>query len=165
MIDDDRADPLFVERLIDLVTHQSPRGRFLLLAFDKHYTQDGKPDLNATEFFTPNDYVLKIVDAHPELFLAAGSVHPYRADALDELVVDKLLAKDGKHRPSASECLEAIRSIRQGLSLAEMAKVDETGDSALSIKPEEGDVLDDDTNEKQAGRCLPLRRTTNTQNQ
>jgi predicted TIM-barrel fold metal-dependent hydrolase len=81
--DDERADPLFVERLVDLSGHA--HGRFLLMAFDKHYTAKGEPDLNHTEFYTPNDYVFKVVAAHPQRFLACASVHPYRADALDEL--------------------------------------------------------------------------------
>ncbi|MGE0712789.1 MAG: amidohydrolase family protein [Planctomycetota bacterium] len=81
--DDERADPLFVERLVDLARHAY--GRFLLLAFDKHYTADGRPDLDRTEFHTPNDYLLRVTAEHPDLFLPCASVHPYRPDALDEL--------------------------------------------------------------------------------
>lgn len=83
--DDARADRVFVERLLDLCGSQQPRGRFLLLAFDQHRTADGQPDLERTEFYTPNDYVLGLARDHPDLFLAACSVHPYRDDALDEL--------------------------------------------------------------------------------
>ncbi|MBX3466800.1 MAG: amidohydrolase family protein [Planctomycetes bacterium] len=83
--DDARADALFVERLVDLVTHQSPRVRAVLLPFDKHFKPDGTEDLARTEFHTPNDYVLGLAEQHPDLFLPGCSVHPYRADALDEL--------------------------------------------------------------------------------
>ena len=81
--DDARADPLFLERLLDLVRHH--RGRFLLFAFDQHYTAAGEPDLDSTEFHTPNDYTLETAAKYPQHFLACASVHPYRADALEEL--------------------------------------------------------------------------------
>lgn len=83
--DEERADQVYVERLVDLTSHPRQRGRFLLLAFDKHHTKQGEVDLEATEFYTPNDYVFQVVKQHPDRFLAAGSVHPYRADAIDEL--------------------------------------------------------------------------------
>lgn len=83
--DDARADALFVERLVDLVHHQSPRARVVLLPFDRHYTPDGVEDLRLTEFYTPNDYVLSLAARYPDLFVPGCSVHPYREDALDEL--------------------------------------------------------------------------------
>lgn len=81
--DDSRADALYVERLVDLCRHH--RGRALLLAFDQHYSEEGKVLDDSTEFYTPNDYVLKISAEYPELFVPCASIHPYRADALDEL--------------------------------------------------------------------------------
>lgn len=81
--DDSRADALYVERLVDLMTHH--RGRALLLAFDEHYSEEGKPVEAHTEFYTPNDYMLRVAAEHPKLFVPCASVHPYRADALDEL--------------------------------------------------------------------------------
>lgn len=81
--EDGRADALYVERLVDLFRHH--RGRGLLLAFDEHYSEAGKVIEEHTEFHTPNDYVLEIAGKYPELFVPAASVHPHRADALDEL--------------------------------------------------------------------------------
>lgn len=83
--DDERADQLYVKRLVNLVEHHGRRSRALILAFDKNYTEAGKPNLELTEFYTPNDYVFQLAEAHPKLFVPACSVHPYRADALDEL--------------------------------------------------------------------------------
>jgi predicted TIM-barrel fold metal-dependent hydrolase len=83
--DEERADQLFVERLVDLLQHQAPRVRAVLLPFDKHHGADGGEDLALTEFHTPNEYVLSLVAKHPDLFIAGCSVHPYRKDALDEL--------------------------------------------------------------------------------
>lgn len=81
--DDASADQLFVQRLVDLMDHH--RGRALLLAFDKHYSPQGVALDERTEFYTPNDYVLRIAGEHPERFVPCASIHPYRADALDEL--------------------------------------------------------------------------------
>lgn len=83
--DQKRADALYVARLVDLVRHIPGHGSYLLLAFDKHYRADGSVNLAKTEFYTPNDYVLGLAEKYPDLFEAAASVHPYRADALAEL--------------------------------------------------------------------------------
>jgi mannonate dehydratase len=83
--DESKADALFVERLVDLLEHQSPRVRAVLLPFDKHHLRDGSEDLDRTEFYVPNEYVLSIAKRWPNLFVPGCSVHPYRKDALDEL--------------------------------------------------------------------------------
>ena len=83
--DTDRADALFVDRLVDLCRSQRPRGKALLLAFDQHHGRDGTPLPEHSEFHTPNDYVLDLAQQWPGLFLPACSIHPYRPDAIDEL--------------------------------------------------------------------------------
>ncbi len=83
--DEARADAVYVERLVDLARAPAVHGRYLLLAFDEHYTPAGKPDPARTELYTPNDYLLAVCRDHPDLFLPGCSIHPYRADALDEL--------------------------------------------------------------------------------
>lgn len=80
-----RTDEEYLATLTGLVAGQSPHGRLLLFAFDQFHGEDGKPVKSESEFYTPNDYVLKIAQAHPELFVPAASVHPYRADAVNEL--------------------------------------------------------------------------------
>ncbi len=54
------------------------------LAQDYAYTYGGERDDAHSPFFTPNDYIARLASAHPE-FLFGASIHPYRADALDEL--------------------------------------------------------------------------------
>lgn len=80
-----RADQQYVEHLAELVRSQQPHGKLLLLAFDRAYGDDGQPLPADTEFFTPVEYVASLAKAQPDLFLAAASVHPYRADAVDAL--------------------------------------------------------------------------------
>ncbi|HEV8383905.1 MAG TPA: hypothetical protein VGQ11_03460 [Candidatus Acidoferrales bacterium] len=59
------------------------------LAQDYAYTPAGQRDTAHSPFFTPNDYVARLAAAHPE-FLFGASIHPYRADALEEL--DRVVA-------------------------------------------------------------------------
>ena len=79
------ADSQYVARLVSLVDYIPGGGRFLLLGFDKHYTAEGSVVLDETEFYTPNEYVFRICEHHPERFAAAVSIHPYRKDAVAAL--------------------------------------------------------------------------------
>ncbi len=83
--DIDRLDTQYMTRLIYLIRSMPTRGRFFLLAFDRHYRSVGTTDPARTEFYVPNDYVYGLAHNHPDLFTPVVSVHPYRADALDEL--------------------------------------------------------------------------------
>jgi len=85
ILDEQKADQQYVERLTSLVRSEAPHGRLLLLAFDQAYTPDGKVDEEQTEFYTPNEYVLKLAKDAPDCFVPAASVHPYRADAVEAL--------------------------------------------------------------------------------
>jgi predicted TIM-barrel fold metal-dependent hydrolase len=80
-----RADAEFAERLVRLVSHIEHRGRYRLLAFDRHYRRDGTVNPEKTEFYVPNRYVFDLAARHPGLFEPVISVHPYRADAVEEL--------------------------------------------------------------------------------
>lgn len=81
----DDADGEYVRRLTDLIDALPVRGRFALLAFDRHHTPEGRPDEDKTHFFTPSEYVHDTASRRPDIFVAAASVHPYRPDALAEL--------------------------------------------------------------------------------
>jgi predicted TIM-barrel fold metal-dependent hydrolase len=80
-----RADAEFAERLVNLVRHIEPHGKYRLLAFDKNYNRDGTENLAKTEFYVPNEYVFDLSARHPDLFEPVISVHPYRARAVEEL--------------------------------------------------------------------------------
>jgi predicted TIM-barrel fold metal-dependent hydrolase len=80
-----QADQQIVLRLTNLIRHIEGHGRHRLLAFDKNYNRDGTPNLARTEFYVPNDYVFNLAEKYPDCFEPVISVHPYRADALDEL--------------------------------------------------------------------------------
>ena len=84
--DDERtADAQLVQRLADLVENIPHHGKHRLLAFDKHYRPDGTVNLEKTEFYTPNEYVFRLAEQHPDKFVPNVSVNPYRPDAVAEL--------------------------------------------------------------------------------
>jgi len=83
--EEEQADARFIERLIGLVQNIEAHGKHRLLAFDKNYHTDGSVNLEKTEFYVPNEYVFRIAEQNPGLFLANISVNPYRPDALTEL--------------------------------------------------------------------------------
>ena len=79
------ADAQLVQRLASLIKHIPHHGKHRLLAFDKNYRPDGSVNLEKTEFYVPNDYVVSLALQNPDLFIPNISVHPYRPDALQEL--------------------------------------------------------------------------------
>jgi mannonate dehydratase len=95
----EQADEQYAARLAQLARQQLARAaasgsgksevqpflRVLTLAFDRAHRDDGSVDDDATEFHVPNDYVLELAQRNPDVFVPAGSIHPYRADAVSEL--------------------------------------------------------------------------------
>jgi len=57
----------------------------VLLGMDGFYDQTGLLNRQHTEFLISNDYVLKTVQAYPDVFLAGPSINPQREDALEEV--------------------------------------------------------------------------------
>lgn len=83
--DEKDADREYVERLLRLVRATPGHGRHAILAFDHAYRRDGSIDHEASEFYVPNDYVMRLAADHPDAFVPVVSVHPWRKDALEEL--------------------------------------------------------------------------------
>jgi predicted TIM-barrel fold metal-dependent hydrolase len=80
-----QSDRDFVEHLAALARASPRPSRHLLLAFDHRYGEDGALDLERSSFHVPNDYVWQISQEYPDVFEPCISVHPYRADAIEEL--------------------------------------------------------------------------------
>ena len=76
-------DERYVAHLARLV-RESSCSHAVILAQEEVYDADGRRMEGAGSFHVPNDYVLQLARTHPE-FLAAVSIHPARADALEEL--------------------------------------------------------------------------------
>ena len=75
-------DEAYANHLAKLVRESSLEAA-VILAQDEVYDLSGRK-LDFGSFHVPNDYVLQLARNHPE-FLPAVSIHPARADALDEL--------------------------------------------------------------------------------
>jgi hypothetical protein len=73
----------YVRRLVGL-TRRSSLGGLAILAMDFVHDERGCPLEEKSPFHVPNDVVLRLARRVPEFF-AAVSIHPGRADALDEL--------------------------------------------------------------------------------
>ena len=75
-----RADQQYLERIEALLRAQAPHGRLLLLAFDQAYDEAGQVLEDATEFYTPNEYVLGLAKARtgPLRALRVGAPVPHR---------------------------------------------------------------------------------------
>ena len=117
----ENADREFVLRLADQARHIADHGKYRLLAFDKHYNADGTVNAEKTEFYTANEHVFNLAAEFPDLFLPTMSVHPYRADALEELArwagrgvkVVKWLPNAMGIDPSDPRCDPFYRSMRE----------------------------------------------------
>lgn len=81
----DNADAEYIDRFVRLGRGMERHGRYGILAFDKFYLPDGSVNLEKTEFYVPNEYVVSIAGKYPELFEPVASVHPYRPGAAAEL--------------------------------------------------------------------------------
>jgi predicted TIM-barrel fold metal-dependent hydrolase len=79
----EHADDEFRSRLTRLA--RGKPGRHAVLAFDRFYEENGDVSEAHTEFYTPNKYVYRLAKENSDVFLPTCSVHPYRADACDEL--------------------------------------------------------------------------------
>ncbi len=80
-----RADEQWEATLVRRARTSRPRRRHVILPFDLAHREDGTPDRDASEFHVSNDHALSVAARHPDLFLPACSIHPYRKDALAEL--------------------------------------------------------------------------------
>jgi len=83
--DFEHFDQEYVERLVGLARGFGHPVRLHILALDHAYHPDGSLDAEHTEFYVPNDYVVRLAEQYPDIFVPVISVHPARADALAEL--------------------------------------------------------------------------------
>ena len=76
-------EAIYSEHLLGLV-RDSSHDAVVLLAHEQVYDPDGTLRRDLGTMHVPNDVVLDLADRHPE-FLPGVSIHPARADALEEL--------------------------------------------------------------------------------
>jgi hypothetical protein len=64
----------------------APHGKLFVLAFDAVYDEDGSYLPLQTGMYIPNDWVFHQAMKYPTFLIPIASVHPYRKDAIEELV-------------------------------------------------------------------------------
>jgi predicted TIM-barrel fold metal-dependent hydrolase len=79
------VDEQYTAHLVKLARNMGHPVRLHLLAFDKYYDRQGNAVIANTEFYVPNNYVVRLSRAYPDIFVPVISVHPYRKDAIAEL--------------------------------------------------------------------------------
>lgn len=81
----DVADQQYLQRFRNLIQDFPYGGRFMILAMDKAYDQNGEASLEDTKLYVPNDYIYEVYLSDPDYFIPCVSIHPYRRDAVAEL--------------------------------------------------------------------------------
>ena len=82
--DNGRMDQDYVNELVRQLRASSVR-KAVLLAQDARYDEHGRPDLESTNAYVPNEYLFRVVREHAGLFLPCASINPKRRDAIEEL--------------------------------------------------------------------------------
>lgn len=75
----------------------------VLLAQDIPYDDDGRPIPDKAAFYVPNEFLFEVVESAPDLFIPAISIHPGRADAMDEL--ERCIARGARVLKLLPNCL------------------------------------------------------------
>ena len=83
--DTERFDEEYEERLVQLARGFHHPIKLHILAFDHHYNPNGTINHEKSEFYVPNEYVVRLSERHPDIFVPVISIHPYRTDSLSEL--------------------------------------------------------------------------------
>jgi mannonate dehydratase len=84
MREEETADADYVERLFALHRLANPQGKLILLGFDHFVDESGVERPEQSAFHTPNEYVMQLARDNADA-VAAVSIHPYRADAVEQL--------------------------------------------------------------------------------
>lgn len=79
------ANATYVQRLVRELQRSEKVSKAVLLGMDGVYDENGRLDLERTEFLVSNRYVLQVAKNHPDSFLPGVSINPQRRDALEEL--------------------------------------------------------------------------------
>jgi len=80
-----QADEQYVQQLLAWAGEFPAPLVLAALAFDYHYTKDGAVDLGKTEFYVPDEYILRLARRYPGRLIPVVSIHPYAPNALKRL--------------------------------------------------------------------------------
>jgi hypothetical protein len=80
----EKGDHLVPDRISESLKESRYVSRAVILALDGVIRADGLLDMNRTQVYVPNEFVMEAVKRHPNLLFGA-SVNPYRKDAVEQL--------------------------------------------------------------------------------
>ncbi len=83
--EDGEVDVGFIDRMLRLHISFPAGVKFVLLALDYYYDENGHVVEENSFFHVPNAYAQSLAKQYPDAFKWIASIHPYREDALDEL--------------------------------------------------------------------------------
>jgi mannonate dehydratase len=78
-------DAAYVRRMLNLLDGMRRGNKLVLFAFERVYGEDGKADMDRTEFHVPDGYARELARENPRYFEWACSIHPYRRDCVEAL--------------------------------------------------------------------------------
>jgi mannonate dehydratase len=79
------VDVAYVRKLLGAIDGMRRGFKTVLFAFERVYTEDGRPDMDRTAFQVPDGYVRELAREWPRYFEWACSIHPYRHDCVEAL--------------------------------------------------------------------------------
>ena len=79
------VDGDFLTRLLALMEDFPTGYRAMVMAFDRTHSEEGKPLIEKSAFYLPNQYAGDIAARNPARFMWTASIHPYRHDAVAAL--------------------------------------------------------------------------------
>jgi predicted TIM-barrel fold metal-dependent hydrolase len=79
------ANQHYLDHLLTELRASRHVSKAVLLGMDGFYDQAGSLNRQHTDFLVNNDYVFKVVQTYPDVFLAGPSINPQREDAIDEV--------------------------------------------------------------------------------
>jgi len=80
-----RAGEQYADRLARLIRNSPGRGKHYILAFDYNRGPGCVLNEDKSPFYVSNDYAVTLAAKHPDIFIPAVSVHPYRTDAVERI--------------------------------------------------------------------------------
>jgi mannonate dehydratase len=78
-------DESFIERMLNLLDGLREGVKLLLMAFERHYAENGAPVAEETAFHVPDSVARAAARRYPRHFEWTASIHPYRGDCLAAL--------------------------------------------------------------------------------
>jgi len=81
---DEETEKGFEALLKNTIDETTDLDAAVVLAFDRVYDEQGRPDEARTHLYVTNDYIIELARRHPKMLFGA-SINPYRKDAVAEL--------------------------------------------------------------------------------